>query len=220
MSKPHYLYALVFDAEPEPVVFYIGHTNNPKRRETEHKACALDPTSTEYKYQWCRKLAEVDVEWSFVVLGEIEDDEDAEYEWVLKFARRNSARGIKFIDDLPLTNMKAGDFLGEILADKTITTKQQIKQYRQQRAQLKTINYNRNSEGITPAPISPQAQLLRDYLAAAGEASQAKTEEERLRAEQRAKNYVKMLNDPARKARIEAETERLIQEDQNETKHT
>jgi len=30
------LYTLVFEAGDEPVVFYVGHTNNTDRRWTEH----------------------------------------------------------------------------------------------------------------------------------------------------------------------------------------
>ena len=46
MSK-HFLYTLVFDCDPEPVVFYVGHTNDPKRRETEHRSAARDLKNTE-----------------------------------------------------------------------------------------------------------------------------------------------------------------------------
>jgi hypothetical protein len=220
MDKKHYLYVLAFDADPQPVVFYVGHTNNPKRRRTEHRSSAKDTANTEYKYRWCRQLESIGVPWDFIVIGSIEDDEDAEYEWILKFARDNQSKNIKFIDDLPLTNMKAGDFLGEILNRRDINTAGEIKQYRQQQANLKTINYTRTDTGITPAPISAKSQQLIDYLKASGEVSQAKTEEQRQRAEQRAQAYLKMLNDPNRQRRIQEETERLMQEDQNETKHT
>jgi len=213
MSKEsHYLYALTFDASPRPVVFYVGHTNNPKRRETEHRASAKDLSNTEYKYQWCRQLEAVDVAWDFVVIGEIEDDEDAEYEWVLKFARDNHSKGITFIDDLPLTNMKAGDFLAEILDRTDIRTKQDIKQYRKEREQARKVNYEREqSDNFVD---TERGEIFREYISELGEASRAKNQAEQTAAEARAQAYLKMINDPARQARIRAETEELMKREQ------
>lgn len=214
MSKElHYLYALTFDAEPQPVVFYVGHTNNPKRRETEHRSSAKDLSNTEYKYQWCRDLAAVGVNWDFVVLGEIEDDEDAEYEWVLKFARDNKSKGIAFIEGLPLTNMKAGDFLGEILDRTEIRTKQDIKQYRTEREQAQNISYER-AEQSDNFVSTERGEMFREYITTLGEASQAENAEERKTLDKRAQAYLKMINDPARQARIRAETEELMRREQ------
>jgi hypothetical protein len=209
MSKEsHYLYALTFDASPRPVVFYVGHTNNPKRRETEHRASAKDLSNTEYKYQWCRQLEAVDVAWDFVVIGEIEDDEDAEYEWVLKFARDNHSKGITFIDDLPLTNMKAGDFLAEILDRTDIRTKQDIKKYRTERA-ARQVNYLRDEQS-EDFVATERGDQFREYIQTLGEAAQAKTLEEREQAEQRAKRQVKTLNSQVRKLSLEDQTIAMI----------
>jgi hypothetical protein len=214
MSKEsHYLYALTFDASPRPVVFYVGHTNNPKRRETEHRASAKDLSNTEYKYQWCRQLEAVDVAWDFVVIGEIEDDEDAEYEWVLKFARDNHSKGITFIDDLPLTNMKAGDFLGEILDRTDIRTKQDIKKYRTEREQARKISYERDEQS-EDFVATERGDQFREYIQTLGEASQAENAEEQKALDKRAQAYLKMINDPARQARIRAETEELMKREQ------
>jgi hypothetical protein len=202
MAK-HFLYTLVFDANPEPVVFYVGHTNDPKRRETEHRSSARDLSNTEYKYRWCRKLDEIGIPWSFVVIGEIEDDEDSEYEWILKFARKNAGLNITFEEGLPLTNMKAGDFLGEILTDRTITTRDEIKEYRIKREQAKTINYQR----VKP---TPQAQSIIDQELIDAEANRLdnyRTERERV---ERALKHEQMLNDPERQRKIKTETLRLM----------
>lgn len=142
----HYLYTLVFDAEPEPVVFYVGHTNDPDRRRREHIQAVKNHENTEYKYQWCRSLAEVGLSWDLVVIDEIADDEDSEYAWVLKFARHNQSLGIKFIDDLPLTNMRAGDFLTEILAIPEIKTADDIREYRNAKS-IRAISYERDGGG-------------------------------------------------------------------------
>lgn len=197
----HYLYTLVFDAEPEPVVFYVGHTGDPKRRETEHRTAARDSANTEYKYQWARELAAVGIKWDFVVIGLIEDDEDSEYEWILKFARRNQDLGITFIDELPLTNMRAGDFLEEILADRTITTREEIREYRHQRSQA--VNYQR------VRPTAKAQSIIDNELAAA---EQSRLEGYQQQREKVAKDlaYEQMINDPERQRRIQTETLKLM----------
>jgi hypothetical protein len=141
-----YLYTLVFDADPKPVIFYVGRTNDPKRRVSEHKLAVKNLEHTEYKYSWARQLEEVGVSWDLVTICEIDDDEDSEYEWVLRFARDNQERGISFLDDLPLTNMKRGDFLSEMISIKSIQTAQDIREYRNAQA-VRAISYQRDGGG-------------------------------------------------------------------------
>jgi hypothetical protein len=141
-----YLYTLVFDADPQPVVFYVGRTNDPERRLAEHRRAVKDQEHTEYKYQWARSLAEVGLSWDLVVIDEIDDDEDSEYAWVLKFARDNQTKNISFIDGLPLTNMKAGDFLTEIISIPQIQTANDIREYRNAQA-VRAISYERDGGG-------------------------------------------------------------------------
>lgn len=141
-----YLYTLVFDADPKPVVFYVGRTNDPERRFKEHKLAVKNHEHTEYKYTWARQLEEVGLTWDLVVIDEIEDDEDSEYEWVLRFARDNQERAISFIDDLPLTNMKRGDFLTEMISIPTIQTASDIREYRNAQA-VRAISYARDGGG-------------------------------------------------------------------------
>ena len=205
MIKKHYLYTLVFDAEPEPVVFYVGHTNDPDRRAAEHRRAAADLKNTEYKYRWCRELTAVGIGWDFVVVGEIDDDEDSEYEWILKFARDNRSKNISFYDDLPLTNMKAGDFYHEILHRTDIKTRDEIRAYRLAREFSKQVDYQRHEIEFTP-----QAQLIIDDELVAAE----KHRLERLKKEQeqvvRKIKHEQMLNDPERQSRIKMETLKLM----------
>ena len=141
-----YLYTLVFDADPKPVIFYVGRSNDPKRRFKEHKLAVKNLDHTEYKYQWARQLEEVGVSWDLVTICEIDDDEDSEYEWVIRFARDNQERGISFLDDLPLTNMKQGDFLSEMISIPSIQTAKDIREYRNAQA-IRAISYERDGGG-------------------------------------------------------------------------
>lgn len=211
MTK-HHLYALVFEAEPENVIFYVGHTNDLKRRETEHRSAVRNESNTEYKYRWCRYLEAVGIEWHMVDLGLIEDDEDTEYAWVLKIARDNIDRGIEFIEGLPLTNMKAGDFLEEILHKREIATNEQIRNYRIHREQQRKVSYERDSaEDFYTRTEEQQTRnvRLKNFLAAAGEASSAQEETQRAKAAQRAENYLTMINDSNRKQRIKDATDKM-----------
>ena len=195
MTK-HFLYTLKFESIQGDVVFYVGHTNDPKRRETEHRGAAKNLDNQEYKYQTCRMLDEAGVRWYFEVVGEIDDDEDSEYEWVLKYARVNQDQGMTFIDNLPLTNMRRGDFLEEILMDRTINTASEIGEYRQQRKNRVT-SYNQGT------PLSQQLVAgLNDKV----ELDRIQRHEQRLKAIQREQNYQAMIADPERQNRIRQQT--------------
>ena len=207
MIKKHYLYTLAFEIEGEqdPVIFYVGHTNDPKRREAEHRSAARNIANTEYKYRWARELESAGIDWVFTTQFEIEDDEDSEYEWVLYFARENARRQLSFFDNLPLTNMRAGDFLSEIIDRTDIKTRDEIRAYRLAREFSKQVDYQRPEIEFTP-----QAQLIIDDELVAAE----KHRLERLKKEQeqvvRKIKHEQMLNDPERQLRIKMETLKLM----------
>jgi hypothetical protein len=212
----HYLYTLVFDAEPQPVVFYVGRTIDPKRREAEHRYAVKDLSNQEYKYQFCRELAAVGINWHMAVVSEIENDEDSEYEWVLKFARHNRKNDIEFIEGLPLTNMRRGDFYEEMIAEKSIQTAADIREYRLQRIEAaKAVKFKKAADwdftGTTPEPTGMLAKIMAEWMRnrCPGKFQDFEAEKKKQREEE----YSKMINDPARIERIKAVTLRLMAED-------
>lgn len=166
----HSLYTLSFGSGEDTAVFYVGCTNDVKRREAEHRNNPFNENHNEYntfKYQFIRQLREVGMDFAFTALHQIEEDADSEYEWVLQFARANQAAGRTFIDGHPLTNMKAGDFLSEILNRPEVRTRSDIVQYRKT-AQENRMRSLERAKGETPSPkANPAWDKLRAELAAA-----------------------------------------------------
>ena len=180
MKKDTYIYSLGFKPTPdsERVVFYIGRTQDPARRSTDHKtAVHLTDKHNEYKYQWARNLEACGIDWDFKLETDmpIEDNKYSEYAFVLKYARANEAAGIHFIDGMPLTNMKAGDFLIEILEFKDIKTADEIKTWHKDWQQKKrkqkdpvltkdefwTVFYERQARRVGRGPVPTDAAELR-----------------------------------------------------------
>ena len=199
------LYVLAFEADDEPIVFYVGHTNDIERRRSEHMNNPLNtnhPEFNTYKYQWARSLLESGIEYKLIPLHKIETDDDTEYEWILKFARRNAEANIQFYDGYPLTNMKAGDFLAEILHKRDITTAEQITKYRTQRS----ISYLRDGTGeLTPIGKSIVAQL--QVYAEKVRQENAVREQKKL---ERENAQLIQLRDVSRRSRIVSETMALL----------
>lgn len=94
--KKEYIYALCLKGG-DP--FYVGRTNDLKRRMGEHKNAAANG-HTETKYQIIRSILAGGDEWDYFVLAEIKDVTDP-YEdfWVYTL----------LMDGYMLANMKAGD---------------------------------------------------------------------------------------------------------------
>ena len=199
------LYVLAFEADDEPIVFYVGHTNDIERRRSEHMNNPLNPNHAEYntyKYQWARSLIEMGIEYKLIPLHKIETDDDTEYEWILKFARRNAEANIAFYEGYPLTNMKAGDFLTEIINRKDITTATDITKYRTQRS----ISYLRDGNGqLTPIgkKIVEELQVYAEKVRK-DNAAKAKKKMERENAQ------LIQLKDAGRQQRLKAETLELL----------
>jgi hypothetical protein len=139
------VYQLEFDLNGKTIPFYVGFSGDTRRRETEHRTHPFNPNATDYnnyKYQWIRELKAAGIEWRMNILSPmVEDDEDSEYSWVLRVARNNQHDGITFYNDLPLTNMRRGDLLEEMLAEPQLNTAQQIKEWRQVRELRKAVQY-------------------------------------------------------------------------------
>ena len=219
----HSLYGLCFMIGDEPVIFYVGHTNNVERRRSEHRNNPFNPNHAEYmthKYQWCRALRDMGMDYDLVVIvDDIGTDEDSEYAWIIKIARDNEDKGRTFYDDLPLTNMKAGDFLSEILADRSISTASDIKDYRQRRIEdSKPTGFYKRSEldyfNPTPRPLTQRAQDLAEWMNS--QVDEPFADMERRKKQQREEQYQKMITDPARIARIQAETQRLMEQERDD----
>jgi len=149
------VYALVYeDANDDTIVFYIGCTNDVTRRSAEHRRNSLNETHTEYntyKYQWIRQLDQHDCAFRLEVIAEdVQDDENTEYEYVLKFARYNESQGYGFYEGMPLTNMRAGDFLSEMMRDRTVNTAAEIGAWRARRSAAQRVTaYERESQDIS-----------------------------------------------------------------------
>ena len=186
-------------------MFYVGHTNDVERRRQEHMTNPLNTNHTEYmtyKYQWARSLIEMGIEYKLIPLHKIETDDDTEYEWILKFARRNADAGISFYDGYPLTNMKAGDFLTEIIRRREITTSEQITRYRKQRS----VNYLSDSTG----ELTPIGKKIVAELQIYAEKLRAENEERAKQKLQRENAQLMQLQDVNRKIRIVKETMELL----------
>lgn len=202
MANKHFLYTLAFMAGDEPVVFYVGHTNDMRRRLTEHRSAVKDLANQEYKYQWIRGLESAGIKWTMTRVVEIESDEDSEYEWILQFARDNHRRGIAFYNDLPLTNMRAGDFYWEIIDREDIVTRDEIREYRIRREQERSVDYKR----VRPTDV---AQGIIDDELVAAEQSRLDSYREQQQQLKKELAYQEMIADPERQRRIAAETLKL-----------
>lgn len=97
------IYALcVKGGEP----FYVGRTNDKKRRLGEHKRDWK--TGTEAKYQFIRDLESKSIEWEMIPLTEVGPDcKHYEDFWVYTL----------ILEGYELTNMKAGDSLASAERD-------------------------------------------------------------------------------------------------------
>ena len=116
------VYALYFEYDGDKVPFYVGCSNNIDRREKEHKRNAyLKAEYNTNKYRFIRELDATETTWWLEILTEEfdVDEKTDEYSWILQLAEDNRVAGLgDAFWGYPLTNMKAGDFVSEMLADK------------------------------------------------------------------------------------------------------
>lgn len=222
MSKHHHIYALQFIVDNKPIVFYVGHTNDLERRADEHRNNSRNPNHAEYnteKYQWARSLDEQAIAWQLEPLQLYAvADEDSEYEWILRQSRQNILAGISFYNDSPLCNMKGGDFIWEMMADKNISLAKDIKEFRIKRNKIEREqrSYLRNFAGTRSAP--EQAQNIVNWLKQDGERRSKLADDAAKKEQDRLGKYNSMLNDPERRERIKQQTERMMNGDKEETR--
>jgi predicted GIY-YIG superfamily endonuclease len=136
------VYHLYFMVGDRKITYYIGRTGDVKRREREHRLAVKDTQEQTDKYRWSRQLEQSGIEWKMEVLSDmVEDNLESEYEWVLRAARNNRHDNIKFYNELPLTNLRRGDFLEEMLAEPTVNTAEQIRDWIAIRELRKQVEY-------------------------------------------------------------------------------
>lgn len=220
MSKHHHIYGLQFMAGNEPVIFYVGHTNDLDRRSQEHQTNSQNPNHAEYnteKYRWCRSLREQGLQFELVPLQLfVSADEDSEYEWILKQARQNISAGISFYDGSPLCNMKGGDFIWEMMADRNIRTAKDIKVFRQKKYKIEQERRSYLREFAGTSEPTAQAQKIITWFQQDGERRFKLADIEAKRQQDREGKYNTMLTDPERINRIKQETERMLNGDKKE----
>ena len=208
------LYTLFFETEPDnAIVFYVGHTNDVDRRWNEHITNAFNENHQEYqtyKYRWIRSLRDVGIECQMDVLHEIDTDDDTEYEWILKLARMNERLGIEFYDGYPLTNMKAGDLLTELIACKYVTSKEDITKYRQ--AKKHTVTYTKSDGTEAQSYTTKGAAIIAD-LHRQADASRAERHRQTIKQIARAAQQKIDLQDPGRLHKLKQQTRDLLYAD-------
>lgn len=192
------IYGLMYDDPVRgPVIFYVGCTTDLVRRSQEHARNPFISTHAEYntyKYRFCRDLADLDIRYHLQVLvreEEITDDSD-EYTWILKFARHNEDNAIRFYDDLPLTNMKAGDFLDEMIRDRSVVSAADIREFKQQRELERSVTYERTRDSSNPVARAMLDQIAVE-LAPARAVEQARKEKKQQRAKRQEQTQAEWL---------------------------
>ena len=215
MTTNHHIYGLAFQIldDSDPIIFYVGRTTDLTRRGHEHQRNQFLVDHPEYntdKYIFSRELAEQGINMFMVVLHRnVQIDTDSEYYYVLKQARLNEQQGIEFYRGQPLTNMKAGDLLAEMLADKTVNTLEDVKKFVSAHNAKKSAKY----DGKHPEN-SKILHVIRGFEqdAAESRAEYARIEKRRLKREQA---HQEMLASRERLDAIKRETAKLIELDKH-----
>ena len=214
MSKHHHIYALQFVVDDAPIVFYVGHTTDLERRADEHGNNSKNPNHAEYnteKYQWARSLDEQQIAWRLEPLQLYAvADEDSEYEWILRQSRQNILAGISFYNGHPLCNMKGGDFIWEMMADKTINRAKDIKEFRLNKLKIERERRSYIRDFTTTRSAPEHVENIISWLKRDGERRSQLADDEARRIQNQDVKYNTMLNDPERIKRIKAETERMM----------
>lgn len=143
-------------------VFYIGKTDQPTRREREHKYHSK--LGLEDKYVFIRELESKNIEWNFEVFKSIPKGDyagDWEAFYVIQYVRMGH----------PIKNMKHGD-LDEIVnhcvedSSITIRTVKDVKALREQREreQYEKSEQLKNRVGAGAVPVKPEEKERGDRV--------------------------------------------------------
>ena len=178
------IYALYYDWADERHYFYVGRTNDPNRRLSEHKANAKNLTHTEDVYEFIRKERQpngIDL-WDMEVLwtqpnGRSQDCEDF---WVVLLIRagnklKNMKRGDLHRIVLETVARKQGEFQDvdefvEFRDRVAYETKQQLEYARSRKVQDSVLE-------TTPNPHIDVQALLDSVIANRSEADKKRAEQ-------------------------------------------
>lgn len=181
------IYVLICEVNGQKIPFYVGRSHNIKQRARQHARAAMDTTHKEYntyKYQLIRELEHHGDRWWLEELYKPEEvtDKTDEYCAILEAARVNTENGYgRVFWGNPLTNMKAGDFLSEMLADKNlhVYNRDTVNDWIQRR-NAETVTYERENQ----APMRNQALF---------DAMQEKSREMRRREQEKVDKKIERL---------------------------
>lgn len=235
-QKTGIIYELRANIQGEWHAFYVGQTNNAKRRMTEHRNDAknADDTSTLVYRNIKEYLNANDIEWDMFEVDEFDETSpgDLEDEHIVRLLM-SGAR---------LWNSKKGspNWLADRQAAADDMTQRGITSYRKYREILTLEEHNRKiteqnisrieeqqrqqrlQEMKTLEELAREAQrekIKQDMLAAA---ERARLDRERMEAEAKRKEAQRqekwLAEAPAREARLRAETERLQREEAEKSK--
>lgn len=207
-------------------IFYVGCTDDARRRLGEHRRNAHNENSSEYntdKYSFIRYCDRNNIEWDMTIVTdalEVTDQFD-EYSWVLRVARENEQLGIMFPNGESICNMRAGDLLSEMIRDRNLLdySSQSLRMWhkiRQTAIESRRTSLEREQqqyvpEGYVENPLqTEQRNNVMQSISLEAAASRQESEAKARRRQQRAEKTQKSIAEAR---------QRQQQEWLNETKH-
>lgn len=157
MTADKHLYSLSYTCPiaEEVRIFYIGRTNDPKRREKEHKYNSK--SAHEDKYVFIRQLEANHIKWSFDVFKTIPQSDyaqDWEAFYIIKYLRL----------DHPIKNMKHGDadkIIEELDKDRSISiySVADVTKYRERWVREQYERSEKLKNSISTHDIDPESDM-------------------------------------------------------------
>ena len=181
------IYALYYDYADERHYFYVGRTNDPKRRLSEHRANVKNKTHTEDVYQYIRDYRQpngIDL-WDMEVLWSQPNShaEDCEDFWVVLLIRAgnqlmNMKRGDLHRIALEMLSKHQGEFTD---VDEFVEFKQRVEREDKERLAYERSDKLR-SEVLDETPMDP---VLREMIQNNAEQFRKANEAHRLREQKK-----------------------------------